>query len=124
MTHFTDQERTYLRRQRLGRIATVDRNGLPQNSAVGFWIDDADTILIGGRDLGNSRKFRNIERNPGVSFLVDDIASIDPWRVRAVEIRGTARTLRDVEPIRPGMSNERIVIHPERVISFGLDPEA
>ena len=45
--------------------------GAPQNSAVGFWIGDDDTIVTGGLDLGNSRKFKNVERNAKVSFLVE-----------------------------------------------------
>ena len=121
MRRFSDSELTYLRRQRLGRLATIDHNGAPQNSAVGFRIGDDDTILIGGRALGDSRKFKNVERNAKVAFLVDDIASLDPWHVRAVEIRGWAEAQRDVEPVMRGMSPERILIHPERVISFGLD---
>jgi pyridoxamine 5'-phosphate oxidase family protein len=56
-----------------------------------------------------------------VAFVVDDIASVQPWRVRCVEIRGHAEALRDQEPLMPGMSREIIRIHPERVISFGLE---
>lgn len=33
---FTDAELTYLRGQRLGRLATVDAAGAPQNNPVGF----------------------------------------------------------------------------------------
>ena len=119
---FTDAELAYLASQRLGRLATVDVDGAPQNNPVGFRYDAAlGTIDIGGHALGASRKFRNVEANGRVAFVVDDIASVQPWRVRCVEIRGHAEALRDQEPLRPGMSREIISIHPERVISFCLE---
>jgi pyridoxamine 5'-phosphate oxidase family protein len=113
----------YLSSQRLGRLATVDQRGAPQNSPVGFRYNaDLGTIDIGGRNMGASRKFRNLAVNPKVAFVVDDIASVQPWRVRCVEIRGHAEALRDQVPYMPGMSPEIIRVYPERVISFGLDP--
>jgi pyridoxamine 5'-phosphate oxidase family protein len=113
----------YLTSQRLGRLATVDPRCGPQNSPVGFrYNPDLGTIDIGGRNMGASRKFRNLAVNPRVAFVVDDIASLQPWRVRCVEIRGHAEALRDQVPYTPGMSAEIIRVYPERVISFGLDP--
>jgi pyridoxamine 5'-phosphate oxidase family protein len=113
----------YLSTQRLGRLATVDSRGAPQNNPVGFWYNaELGTIDIGGLRLGATRKFRNLDANPNVAFVVDDLASVQPWRVRCVEIRGRAEALRDQPPLMQGMSPEIIRIHPERVISFGLDP--
>jgi pyridoxamine 5'-phosphate oxidase family protein len=113
----------YLASQRLGRLATVDSRGAPQNSPVGFRYNaDLGTIDIGGRNMGASRKFRNLAANPNVAFVVDDIASVQPWRVRCVEIRGHAEALRGEIPYGPGMSMEIIRIYPRRVISFGLEP--
>ena len=118
----TEGEITYIATQTLGRLATVDPKNAPQNSPVGFRYNaDTGTVDIGGHQLGKSRKFHNVEANPEVSFVVDDIASTDPWLVRMVEIRGTAEALRDVEPMNRGMSPELIRIYPRRVISFGLD---
>jgi pyridoxamine 5'-phosphate oxidase family protein len=112
----------YLASQRLGRLATVDGSGAPQNNPVGFRYNaDLGTIDIGGLRMGASRKFRNVAGNPRVAFVVDDIASVQPWRVRCVEIRGRAEALRDQVPYARGMSPELIRVHPERVISFGLD---
>jgi pyridoxamine 5'-phosphate oxidase family protein len=113
----------YLSSQRLGRLATVDAHGAPQNNPVGFRYNaDLGTIDLGGRNMGASRKFRNLATNPKVAFVVDDIASVQPWRVRCVEIRGHAEALRDQVPYMAGMSAEIIRIHPDRVISFGLGP--
>jgi pyridoxamine 5'-phosphate oxidase family protein len=112
----------YLATQRLGRLATVDRTGAPQNNPVGFRYNaDLGTIDIGGRNMGASRKFRNLATNPRVAFVVDDLATVQPWRPRMVEIRGHAEALRDQE-YGSGFSPEIIRVHPDRVISFGLDP--
>jgi pyridoxamine 5'-phosphate oxidase family protein len=115
---------SYLQSQRLGRLATVDSRGAPQNNPVGFRYNaELGTIDIGGRNMGASRKFRNLAGNPRVSFVVDDIASVQPWRVRCVEVRGRAEGLRDQAGQVPGFSAEIIRIYPERVISFGLDSD-
>ncbi|APA95976.1 PPOX class F420-dependent oxidoreductase [Nocardia seriolae] len=88
---------------------------------MGFRYNAAlDTIDIGGRDLGASQKFRNLLKEERVSFVVDDIKSVQPWEVRCLEIRGAAQALRDVEPFYPGLSPELIRITPERVIGFGI----
>lgn len=119
---FTDQVLAYLATQRLGRLATVDSRGAPQNNPVGFQYNaDLGTIDIGGHSMGASRKFRNLAGNPSVAFVVDDIASFQPWRVRCVEIRGRADALTDQPTAMPGFSGEIIRIYPEHVISFGLE---
>jgi hypothetical protein len=55
------------------------------------------------------------------NLVIDDLASVQPWRPRCVEIRGWAEALRDTPAPSPSMSAEIIRIDPERVISFGLD---
>jgi pyridoxamine 5'-phosphate oxidase family protein len=121
----TEAEREYLSSQFLGRLATVGPDGTPQNNPVGFWYDpETGTIDIGGHGMGASRKFRNVEANGRAAFVVDDIASLNPWRVRGVEFRGWAEALRDQPPLRPGFSPERIRLHPRRVLSWGLDETA
>ena len=120
-TAFTPDELDYLRGQRLGRLATVDEQHAPQVVPVGFFVDErTEDVLIGGIALGSTRKFRNVEATGRAAFVVDDLVSIDPWRVRGVEIRGPAEALRDVDPPRRGMSREVITIHPERIRSWGL----
>lgn len=119
----TEAQRKYLRTQHLGRLATVRPDGTPQNNPVGFRIDDQGRILIGGADLGRSRKFKNVGTNPAVAFVVDDLASTHPWRPRMVEIRGRAEQLEDIEPFGPGYSREQLRITPERIIAFGIDPD-
>jgi pyridoxamine 5'-phosphate oxidase family protein len=119
---FTETQLAYLATQRLGRLATVDRQGAPQNNPVSFrYNPDLGTIDIGGRAMGASRKFRNIAARPHVALVVDDIASWQPWKVRCVEIRGHAEALTGQAPPISGFSGEIIRIHPDRILSFGLD---
>ena len=121
----TDTEQAYLQSQPLGRLATVDASGAPQNSPIGVFFDEkTGDILIGGQAMGATRKFRNVKNNAHVALVVDDLVSMDPWTVRGLEIRGTAVALTDVDPPVPFMSREVIRITPTWVASWGIDPEA
>ncbi|SEG85873.1 pyridoxamine 5'-phosphate oxidase family protein [Nonomuraea solani] len=117
---FTTAELDYLGTQHLGRLATVAPDGQTQNNPVGFFMEDK-TIVIGGHALGASKKFRNVLAGSSVSLVVDDLASVDPWVVRGIEIRGTAVALTDVDPPVPFFSREIIRITPTKIISWGLD---
>ena len=114
---FTDTELAYLGAQRLGRLATAQPNGKLQNSPVGFDVNaTTGTIDIYGFRLARSQKYRNVADNGRAAFVVDDIASVEPWRVRCLEIRGDAEAIEiDGQPL--------IRLHPRRVISFGLDED-
>lgn len=117
MPAFTDAEIAYLDSQHLGRLATQKPNGTLQNSPVGFRYNPAtETIDIGGHNFEASRKFRNVTANGKVAFVVDDLASVQPWRPRCVEVRGRGEAFPS-DGDRPAF----IRVHPERVISFGLD---
>ncbi|MEU6551261.1 PPOX class F420-dependent oxidoreductase [Streptomyces sp. NPDC046915] len=123
MTEFSAAERVYLRSQRLGRLATVDPHGQPQANPVGFFPQDDGTILIGGHAMGRSKKWRNLRQNPKVALVVDDIVSLDPWRVRGVDIRGEAELLTGPHDLGPHLSGEVIRIHPRRIHSWGLEED-
>ena len=115
-------EREYLAGQRLGRLATVDADGAPQNNPVGFSVDpETGAIDISGYNMGASRKFRNVQRGSEVAFVVDDIASVTPWRVRGIEVRGVAEALTDQPRANSYVSGEIIRIHPRWILSWGLD---
>jgi pyridoxamine 5'-phosphate oxidase family protein len=117
---FTQAELDYFATQRLGRLATVSPDGQVQNNPVGYFLD-GDEIVIGGHAMGASKKFRNVQRGSTVALVVDDLASVDPWTVRGIEIRGTGRALTDQDPPVPFMSREIIRITPTKITSWGLD---
>ncbi|MXM63862.1 PPOX class F420-dependent oxidoreductase [Streptomyces sp. HUCO-GS316] len=121
MTEFSAAERAYLRSQRLGRLATVDPHGQPQANPVGFFPQDDGTILVGGLAMGRTKKWRNLQKNPKVALVVDDIVSLRPWRVRGVDIRGEAELLVGPHELGPHFSEEVIRIHPRRIHSWGLE---
>ena len=121
----TTNEREYLATQPLGRLATLGPDGSPQSRPVGFFVnDELGTIDIGGHNIVQSQKFRNVQRDARVSLVVDDLATIDPWAPRGIEIRGTAEALPDAAPPRPGFSPGLIRIRPQRVLGWGLDTNA
>ncbi|MEU6040537.1 PPOX class F420-dependent oxidoreductase [Actinomadura sp. NPDC047616] len=118
---FTQAELDYLATQHIGRLATVSSDGQVQNNPTNFFLDaDAGTIVIGGGALGRSKKFRNVQQGSTVAFVVDDLATVDPWAPRGIEIRGTAAALTDQQPPMPGLSREIIRITPTKIVSWGL----
>jgi pyridoxamine 5'-phosphate oxidase family protein len=123
MSAFTAAEIDYLRSQRLGRLATVGRGRQPHVVPVGFRYNEAlDTIDIGGHDFAKRKKFRDVQENPKVAFIVDDLASISPWVVRGIEIRGDAEILETGgEEFGRGFDREMFRIAPRRIVSWGIE---
>jgi pyridoxamine 5'-phosphate oxidase family protein len=123
---FTEIEHEYLAAHPLGRLATTGPDGAPHVQPVAFWVNaDTETIDIGGPALSRSQKFRNIRAGPRVSFVVDDQAEkpVGPGGQtgRGLEIRGRADILILDRPLMEGFSNERLRIHPRRVIAWNID---
>jgi pyridoxamine 5'-phosphate oxidase family protein len=116
MAEFSNAQITYLKSQRLGRLATLRPDGTLQNNPVTFAFDEENgTIDIGGFNMGGSQKYKNVVDNGQVAFVIDDLETVDPWKPRMVEIRGTAEAIPNDDP-----RNSTIRIHPLRVISFGV----
>ena len=114
MSVFTEAELQYLTGGRqLGRIATVGADGTPHVVPVG-WIYNAarDTIDVGGRELEQSKKFRDVARTGRAAIVIDDLESTDPWRPRGIEVRGRAEAITMPTPL--------IQLYPERIVSWGL----
>lgn len=120
---FTIDELAYLNdpTPRLARVATADENGRPHVTPVGSWRHNPDTgtIDITGRRFATTRKFRNALANPWAAIVIDDVASTDPWRPRAILVQGPAAAL--VASNEPGEATLRIT--PETVIAWGLERE-
>jgi pyridoxamine 5'-phosphate oxidase family protein len=115
MSVFLEVELAYLAGGRqLGRIATVGADGTPHVVPVA-WLYNAvrDTIDVGGHELELTKKFRDVARTGRAAIVVDDLASTEPWRPRGVEVRGRAEAIAMPTPL--------IRIHPERIVSWGLE---
>src|SRR2546421_4021694 len=104
MSKFTPEEIAYLQSQRLGRLATVSQNGEPHVVPVSFrYNPEQDSIDIGGHAFATRKKYRDALANPRVAFVVDDLASVDPWRPRGIEVRGPVEVLGEGgEALGPG----------------------
>ena len=125
MSKFTPAEIAYLQSQRLGRLATVGPDKQPHVVPTGFrYNPDLDTIDIGGHDFAKRKKFRDVRNNPHVAFVIDDIASVNPWVVRGIEIRGEARILETggTEIMRQ-FDPEMFRIKPNKIVSWGIEGE-
>ena len=123
MSRFTQAEIEYLQSQRLGRLATAGPDGQPHVVPVGFrYNSELDTIDIGGHDFAKRKKYRDVQSNPRVAFVVDDLASVSPWRPRMLEIRGTAEVLGSGgEQVISGFDPEMFRVHPHRIVSIGIE---
>ena len=117
MSVFTDPELAFLAgERRLTRIATVGKDGMPHVVPVGWsYSSELDTIDVGGRQLEQSKKFRDVAHSGRASVVIDDLASTNPSWPRAIEVRGRAEAIEDPDAI--------IRIHPERIVSWGLDSQ-
>jgi pyridoxamine 5'-phosphate oxidase family protein len=125
MSAFTEPEIQYLTGQGLARLATVGPDGQPHVVPVTFTFNAAeDAIDVGGVNFGASKKWRDAQRNPLVTFLLDDVLP-DPRRARAIEVRGRAEALTGggskINPRFPNFAEEFLRIRPTRILSWGLE---
>jgi pyridoxamine 5'-phosphate oxidase family protein len=114
---FRDAERRYLAGGRqLGRLATVGADGTPHVVPVAFIYNAArDTIDVGGAELERTKKFRDVARSGRAAIVVDDLAAGEAWHPRGIEVRGRGEAIAMPTPL--------IRIHPERIVSWGLERE-
>ena len=126
MSVFTEEEREYLLSGvRLGRLATVGSYGTSHVVPTAFRYNPGhDSIDIGAHEFAKRNKFRDVISNPKVAFVVDDIASVNPWRVRGIEIRGEAEVL-DIggTELMQGFDPEMFRLTPKRIVSWGLEKQ-
>ena len=114
---FTEAELAYLHgERRLARIATVGKDGTPHVVPVGWTHNvEHDTIDVTGNELHQTKKFRDVDRTGRAAVVIDDLASINPFRPRAIEVRGHAQAITEPKAL--------IRVHPERIISWGISPK-
>jgi pyridoxamine 5'-phosphate oxidase family protein len=126
MSVFTDEERRYLLSGvALGRLATVGADGTPHVVPTSYRYNQRhDTIDIGGHDFATRKKYRDVLRHSKVAFVVDDLASVNPWRARGIEIRGEAEVLdTGGAELGPGFAPQMFRITPKRIVSWGLEEQ-
>ncbi|MGH2587831.1 MAG: PPOX class F420-dependent oxidoreductase [Dehalococcoidia bacterium] len=116
MSAFTEGELGFLLgERRLARIATTGKDGTPHVTPTGWSYNaDLDTIDVGGHSLEQTKKYRDVRRTGRAAIVIDDV--LPPWKPRSVEVRGRA----EVVPGPPAL----IRIHPERIVSWGIESEA
>jgi pyridoxamine 5'-phosphate oxidase family protein len=115
MSVFRESELRYLAGgKQLGRLATVGADGTPHVVPVA-WIYNAvrDTIDVGGSELAETKKFRDVARTGRAAIVVDDVGDGEEWRPRGIEVRGRGEAIAMPTPL--------IRIHPERIVSWGLE---
>jgi pyridoxamine 5'-phosphate oxidase family protein len=87
MSVFTEAEISYLRENKLARLATTNAACQPHITPLTYlYNEEEDTIDVGGMNFGASKKWRDVKENTKVAFLVDDVIG-PPRRARALEAR-------------------------------------
>jgi pyridoxamine 5'-phosphate oxidase family protein len=123
MSVFTSAEIAYLESQRVARIATAGPDCQPHVVPVAFrYNPDEDTIDVGGHGFAGRKKYRDVQRNPRVAIVIDDLATVDPWRPRMIEVRGEVHVLPNGgETVGPGFDPEMFRIRVRRIVSIGIE---
>jgi pyridoxamine 5'-phosphate oxidase family protein len=115
---FSDEEKAYLKSQRLARIATVSPELQPDVAPVGFGFD-GERFTVGGFDISKTLKYKNVKAgNVKVAIVIDDLASVSPWIPRGIKVHGTA------EIIEGRDGKFALLITPERHWSWGVHKDA
>ena len=113
MSVFTIAELDYLKSQPLMRFASASASGRPDVAPVVFEVDGSD-IVTAGFNITHTVRYKNIQSNPRVSVVVDDLASMNPWSPRGIKIIGTA-------VIEESNGSPRFRISPGVIVSWSLN---
>ena len=77
---------------------------------------------VGGHNLAATKKYRDAAKHPDVAIVIDELASVSPWTVRGVEVRGRAETRTEGgDRLGPGFGGAWIRITPGRIVAWGLE---
>jgi pyridoxamine 5'-phosphate oxidase family protein len=114
---FTEKEITYLQSQLLARLATVSTTLQPDVAPVGFKFD-GEKFFISGFDITRTFKYKNVKAgNVLVALVIDDLASVSPWKARGIKIHGKAE-------ITETNGHATLIILPQRSWSWGIEEVA
>jgi pyridoxamine 5'-phosphate oxidase family protein len=121
---FTPAEVRFLNRQTRGHLATLGPKGTPQVKPLGFTYNPTlGTIDITGFNMSRSAKYRNVQINPKVAFVVDEVSEVGMQGAHFLEIRGLAETTTGTHDLQGHLAPEIIRVYPRRIISFNVDPD-
>jgi pyridoxamine 5'-phosphate oxidase family protein len=120
---FRQAEIEYLQTHRIGRVATLGRNGelhvVPLRYRYNPQLDAVD--LVGG-GMGTSKKYRDAAATGSAAFVVDDL--IEDGKPRGIEIRGSAVAIPEGgDLIVPGVDPQFIRLFPSFIASWGIDSD-
>src|SRR5271157_2666216 len=119
---FSKPEVEYLKTQRLTRFSTVSANGQPDVVPIGLEFDGKKYFYVGSHSqdiLPRTRKYKNVKAGKNkVAFVVDDLVSVDPWKVRGIKVFGTAEIVQHEGMFGPG---EYLRITPKVSWSWGIE---
>lgn len=110
---FTEAELAYLRGQPLMRFASASPTGMPDVATVAFSVD-GDDLITAGFDITKTVRYRNVQRNPRATVVIDDLAALEPWTPRGVKVRGGVI-------IEADGAGERFRITPQVIWSWGVN---
>jgi pyridoxamine 5'-phosphate oxidase family protein len=113
MSVFTPAEVAYLKSQPLMRFASASASGRPDVAPVVFDVE-GDHIVTAGFDITHTVRYRNLQTNPYVSVVVDDLASVNPWSPRGIKVIGTT-VIEEID----GAPRFRII--PDVIISWAIN---
>jgi pyridoxamine 5'-phosphate oxidase family protein len=121
---FTEAEVRFLTRQLRGHLATLGSDEIPQVKPLGFTYNPTlGTIDITGFNMSGSAKYRNVQANPNVAFVADEVTAESMEGAHFLEVRGVAETAVGTHDPQGHLAPEIIRIHPRRIVSFNVDPE-
>jgi pyridoxamine 5'-phosphate oxidase family protein len=127
MSVFTEAEISYMDRVTLARLATIGGDGRAHVIPLTYrYNPDEDAIDIGGIDFASGKKWRDAQRNPKVTLLIDDFdPTSHPPEAHALEIRGDAEIHESggstINPRFPNFVEQFIRLRPVHIVSWGLN---
>jgi pyridoxamine 5'-phosphate oxidase family protein len=110
---FSDAEKQYLDDQLLARVATVSPKGNVEVSPVALHFD-GERFILSGFDMPSTMRWKNVQQGSSIAIVVDDLASIEPWRPRGVKVQGQG----EIGKTRSG--HDAIFVTPFSKNSWGL----
>jgi len=118
---FREAEIEYLQSHRIGRVATLGRNGELHVVPLRYvYNPDLDTIDLVGGGMGTSKKYRDAAATGRIAFVVDDFS--EDGKPRGLEVRGSASALpKGGDQIVSRVDPQFIRLSPTYIASWGID---